>query len=185
MRMTPRLDDGDVLLRESREVLHDWNHEQLETALGELGGRLAVKALDHASAGIAQLTPQDHSAATHCTLYRREDTVIDWTRSARDLRNFIRAWDPDIGALTTLPDGRRLKVWGACVDEPPEALCPGEKRYEPGEITAVSKKALWVSCGSGTLRLVEVQPESKGRMCAASFLAGAKLEPGQQLHAAN
>lgn len=185
MRMTPRLDDGDVMLRASLAIPLDWNHEQLETVLGELGGRLAVKALDQVNAGTACFYPQDHGTATYCALYHRKDTVIDWTRSALELYNFVRAWDPDIGASTRLPDERRLKVWATSIEEPPESLCPDNECREPGTIVAASKKALWVACGSGTLRLVEVQPENKGRMNVASFLAGANLKAGQLLRAAN
>jgi len=181
MRMTPRLDDGDVLLREQLAIPADWNHEQLETALGELGGRLAVAALDQAVSCTVQLTPQDHDAATYCSRYSRDDTVIDWVLPASELHNFIRAWNPDIGALTSLPDGRRLKVWRARVEEPPDELCASGWCTEPGAILAVSKNALWVACGDGSLRLLEVQPESKARMPVSSFLTGTALSPGQRL----
>ena len=32
MRMTPRLDDGDVLLREAQRISPAWNHDELEDA---------------------------------------------------------------------------------------------------------------------------------------------------------
>jgi len=183
MRMTPRLDDGDVMLSESLEVPDDWNHEQLETALGELGGRLAVKVLDQVAAGSTQFTSQDHGSATYCSRYNREDTIIEWARPASELHNFIRAWDPDVGALTTLPDGRRLKVWSAHVEEPPDELAQTGVRVEPGTIVAVGKKAVWVACGSGILRLLDIQPENKGRMSMSSFLAGNPLNPSDRLGA--
>lgn len=183
MRMTPRLDDGDVMLSESLEVPHDWNHEQLETALGELGGRLAVKVLDQVATSSAQLTAQDHGSATYCSLYSREDTTIEWARPASELHNFIRAWDPDVGALTTLPDGRRLKVWSAHVEERPDEISQADIPVEPGVVVAVGKKAAWVACGSGILRLLDIQPENKGRMSISSFLAGNQLNPGDYLGA--
>lgn len=181
MRMTPRLDDGDVMLREPLAIPLDWNHGQLETTLGELGGRLAVAALDCVVAGTAVFTPQNHDLSTSCSLYRREDTVIDWTRPAGELADFIRAWDPEIGALTTLPDGRRLKIWKVSPEDPPELA--GVGAVEPGSVLAVSKKSLWVDTGSGSLRIDELQPNSKARMPVASFLAGNRLIPGERLGA--
>ena len=44
---------------------------------------------------------QDHAQATYCSTYTRDDTWIDWGRSARELHNFVRAWDPDmLGVIT-------------------------------------------------------------------------------------
>lgn len=171
MRMTPRLDDGDVLLRTAVPLSADSNYEQAETLLGELGGRQAVLALEMCAQGNGFLTPQENAEATYCSTYTRDDTLIDWSRSATDLHNFIRAWDPDIGALTLL-NGKRLKVWRAEV---------AEGDGVPGQIIAVERKRLIVACGAGALSLLEVQPENKRRMGIAEFLAGNRLEVGMRL----
>ena len=168
MRMTPRLDDGDVLLREALELPDGWNYERAETALGELGGTMTVEALDLCAGGNVQLAPQDSSQATYCSTYSRDDTWIDWSRPVEELHNFVRAWDPDLGALTML-NGRRLKVWRAG---------PAEGQGPPGSIVSVERKCLTVACGNGALSLFEVQPENKRRMGIAEFLAGNKLQPG-------
>lgn len=184
MRMTPRLDDGDVLLREPLAIPRTWNFFELLEALGGVGGRLAVKALDQISDGSVQLTPQDHAQATYCGMYSREDTVINWARPASELEDFVRAWDPDVGALTTLPDGRRLKIWRARAEVPPPHEILGAApppAAPPGTVIAASKKSVWVATGESALRLLEVQPENKPRMAAANFLAGNALNPGERL----
>lgn len=180
MRMTPRLDDGDLLICEELVVSPECNYAGLEAQLGELGGRLAVRALDLAAAGQAVLTPQDHAAATYCREYRREDAQIDWSRPAGALRDFIRAWDPDIGAWTTLPDGRRLKVWRTRIQD--FTGRPAQLQAAPGTVT-MSHQRLVIACGEGALDLIEVQPESKRRMSAAEFLAGHPLPHGARLGA--
>lgn len=177
MRMTPRLDDGDVMLREPFTIESDWNFAETITHLGEVGGELAVKALDQAADGSATFTPQDHQSATHSTMYTRDDTVIDWSRTATGVKDFVRAWDPDWGALTGLPCQKRFKLWRVAVQDPPQGTPPPK----PGVIAAVTRKAFWVGCGEGYVRVLEVQPESKPRMPAGSFLAGNKLEVGDQL----
>ena len=183
MRMTPRLDDGDVLLRQELAIKTDWNHEHLESELGSIGGLLAVQALAQCEAGKARFTPQDHSQATYTRMYGREDTILDWDRPARELRDFIRAWDPDIGALTTLPDGRRMKVWRARVGLPEEMPEQPEPGLPPGAVARLDKRGLWVATQKGTLQLLEVQPENKARMPVASFLAGARLAVGDKFGA--
>lgn len=172
MLMSPRLDDGDVLLRAPCPIQTDWNYQHLEDELGSLGGRLAAAALEQVAAGSADPRPQDHANATYCGTYHREDTVIDWSRPAAQLCNFIRAWDPDLGALSRLPDGKRVKLWRA-------ELAEGSSGLEPGSILSADKRGIVVACGDGALRILELQPENKRRMSAADFLAGTKLSPGQ------
>ncbi|MDQ3024535.1 MAG: methionyl-tRNA formyltransferase [bacterium] len=171
MRMTPRLDDGDVLLREQLEIDRVWNYEALESALGELGGRQAIQALDMCAQVSAQLTPQEHDHATYCSTYRRDHTWIDWSLPANQLSDFIRAWDPDLGALTLL-DGKRLKVWRVEVathEQAPAAF---------GTVLTVDRRNLTVACGSGILSLLNVQLENKRRMPISDFLAGHNVERG-------
>ena len=180
MRMTPRMDDGDVLLRANLAVDPHWNFAQLCEAMSPIASRLAIEALDRVSDGTAQYEPQDHTQATYCTLYSRDNTWIDWRRTAGELYDFIRAWDPDIGALALLPDDQRLKIWQARIQEPPEDLVRPASGV-PGTVLAVSKKAAWVATGEGALRLMEVQPPGKSRMPMASFMAGHNLAAGQRL----
>ena len=182
MKMTPQLDDGDLLLVKDIEVGRDWNHDRLECELGMLGGELALQALDLCAEGNAQFQPQDHDSATYTKLFDRDDTVIDWSRTTEELYNFVRAWDPDVGALTCLPDGRKLKVWRASLELPEElALDLMMAPTIPGSVVRVDKHALWVATADGALQLLEVQPENKARMTTASFLAGNTLEPGECL----
>ncbi len=176
MKMTPRLDDGAILRRSPCEIPLHWNYAQLEQELGELGGRLAVQALDQVAQGIAQPVEQDHEQASYCGTYRREDSVIDWSRSAAELFDFVRAWDPDIGALTALPDGKRLKVW---LVQP--ALDQSATHLPPGSIVSADKSGILVRCGQDALSILELQPENKRRMSAGEFLAGTKLLPGSRL----
>jgi methionyl-tRNA formyltransferase len=176
IRMTPRLDDGDILLSTGIDVPDDWNYAWLQHYLGEVGGRLAAQALSAVQSGAATSLPQEHSQATYTTSHTRDDTWIDWDRSSREVHNFIRAWDPDVGALTLLPDGRRLKVWHAV-----SVLGGSLTDAAPGTILAVQKEYVTVACRPGALNITEVQPENKRRMDVASFLAGHKLAIGDRL----
>ncbi len=178
MRMTPRLDDGDLMLREELPILPKWNHKQLEDQLGLLGGRQAVEALDAVEAGTAIFTPQNHSQASYCGTFSRCDTVIDWNRPAREIANFIRAWNPEFGAGTMLPDGRGVKIWQAVTDVAPDSECCGNSEATPGTVVCTTKRNIWVATGEGTLRIDELQPQNKKQMPVSSFLAGNNLNTG-------
>ena len=178
MKMTPRLDDGDVLSREFHDIRLDCDHDQLELDLGLLGGRMAVEALDAIGKGQVELTPQDDAEATYCSTYERIDTQIDWQRPATEIVNFVRAWDPDLGSFTKLDDGRRLKIWKVTEQSAPE--CEGTiADGTPGQVVAATKKGLWVATGNGTIRILELQPDNKNRMPLGSYLAGNKVNVGQ------
>lgn len=181
IRMTPRMDDGDILLKQVQPIPEDWNYQALETALGELGGRLAIAALDAVADGSVTFTSQDEAQATYCKTSSREDTYINWHAPAARLRDFIRAWDPDLGALALLPDGRRLKIWSATLEPSSACLDQTREQRRPGTIISVSKRYFWVAAGEGVVRIDEVQPENKSRMTAADFLAGNRLCPGELL----
>lgn len=176
MKMTPRLDDGDILLREKVEIASHENYGELEARLGELGGRMAVRALDAIESGTAELTPQDHDKATYCRTFDRADTEIDWNVPAEMVESFVRAWDPDMGAYTLLDNGRRLKIWRVDVQAPPEDAL---HQAEPGTVLAVSRKCIWVATGKGSVAIRELQPDNKNRMPTASWLAGNSIEAGQ------
>ncbi|MCB1218434.1 methionyl-tRNA formyltransferase [bacterium] len=180
MKMTPRLDDGDILLRRAHGISPGISYGELELQLGVLGGEMAAEALDAITAGEVQLSPQQHSQASYCRTFDRSDTEIDWTRSAAELEAFVRAWDPDLGAYSLLDDGRRLKIWKVSLDPVPlDLLDAVPAPPKPGQVVAVSRKCIWVATGSGNLAIRELQPDNKKRMPSASWLAGNELRPGQ------
>ena len=97
---------------------------------------------------------------------------IDFTWEAVKIERYIRA-------LSNWPNvycsfkGKTLKVWKASV-------VMSDSEYKPGTVVNVSKKSFTVQTGSGQLEFLEVQPEGKKRMDAASFLNGNRLAVGEE-----
>lgn len=180
MKMTPRLDDGDIMLREDYEIGSDCNYGKLELELGLLGGRMAVEALDRIEAGTASLSPQDDDDATYCRTFDRRDTEIDWSQPAEKIESFVRAWDPDMGTFTLLDDERRLKIWRVSVEDPPEDILPAVPAdARPGQVLGLGRRVIWVATGQGCIAIEEVQPDNRKRMPTMSWLAGNSIEAGQ------
>ncbi len=103
-------------------------------------------------------------------MVKKEDGKLDFTRPAAELERRLRAFEPWPGGWTTFGGGV-LKVKRAQV---------AAGHGEPGAILAAGPEGVEVACGSGSLLLLELQPEGKRAMTAREFLASRKLPPGER-----
>ncbi|HSA19882.1 MAG TPA: methionyl-tRNA formyltransferase [Myxococcota bacterium] len=175
LRMTPRLDDGEVLLREVTPLGLEETAQQLHDRLAALGGQLLVRALERLEVGALRGEPQDEGAVVWAPALRKEQGQLDWTRTALELHNQVRGLQPWPGAFTRTPAGALLKVHRAA------PLGPQAGQATPGQILEASGDVLVVQCGQGRLGLLEVQLEGKKRLAARAFLTGRPLQAGDRL----
>lgn len=141
--------------------------------LAEEGAKLCVETVAAIEAGTATYTPQDHEAATLTRMIKKQLGDIDWTKSAREIECLIRGLNPWPSAYTKL-GGKTLKIWDAEVVEV-------DAQAQPGVITKVGKKEVYVQTGDGQLSLKEVQLEGKKRMEIDAFLRGCQVSEGEVL----
>jgi methionyl-tRNA formyltransferase len=183
LKVTPKLDDGDMLLQESLEVDPLENAVELGERLARLGAGLAVRALDLLEEGQAKFIPQDEARVVWAPALAKEDGRIDWTQATLFLHNRIRGVQPWPGAFTRLRD-KILKIHRA---SPASALrasagLPAEaRRAEAGQVVKAEGEDLLVRTGDGLLRLIEVQLEGKKRMPVKDFLLGRPFRAGDRL----
>ncbi len=161
MEVKPKLDTGPIYLQKAVVIGKEDDAGSMYEKLGRTGGEALAEVLDALEAGGMEPQPQDDAAATCAEKITAADMEIDWRQPAWKVACLVRALSPHIGAFTRA-GGRRLKVWKAHVAE-------GGGR--PGQVI-VKKDRLLVACGTGTLELMELQPEGKRRMGAAEFLCG-------------
>ena len=170
MRMDKGMDTGAMYSRVVVPIDEEMNFARLHDKLMEKGAQLLADTLPRIAAGL-QPERQKESEATYATLLTKEMAKIDWTRSAQEVHDMVRGFDPVPGAFTYLSDGKLLKIW--------ETRVTGKlAEAVPGTVVAVSKKDFTVACGDGELRILTVQPESKKRMPAAVFLNGHGVKAG-------
>jgi methionyl-tRNA formyltransferase len=118
--------------------------------------------------------PQDHAGASLAPILKREDGVIDFTRSAKEIVGRLRGFQPWPGAITQFR-GKAMKIMQAHVSE--ESAGMGE----PGTLL-VKVGRLYVHSGArSSLEIVEVQPEGKKRMSSADFIHGYRPSSGESL----
>ena len=112
------------------------------------GWRQVARRLPELEAGSAPRRPQDESAATCFGRRRPEDGKIDWSKSAEEIYNLIRAvTHPFPGAFTELA-GKKYYIWKA---RPIEG---GAKPH-----TIVSENPPVIGTGDGLLEILRLQPE--------------------------
>ena len=175
LAVTPRLDDGDVLLQESVAVPQDMGMEALHDLLAVLGGRLLVEVVETMEQGPIQGQPQDAQQVIWAPALTKEDGRLDWSRPALELHNRIRGVQPWPGAWSHL-QGRLLKIHAARVAEG-----DAEESAEAGSVVEAEGERIRVACGEGSLLLTEMQLEGKKRLDTRSFLAGRSIKSGDRL----
>jgi len=175
MLMDEGMDTGAMLLQERIPILPDDTAGTLAPRLAALGGRLLVETIARLKAGTITPQAQNHTQATMAPLLKKEDGIIDWRADALSIVNRIRGLSPWPGAYT-FHGQERWNIWKAvAVHEPAQA--------QPGSLLAVTKHSLKIATGNGLLEILEIQAANSKRMSVAQFLAGHRLNPGEQLGA--
>ncbi len=174
MYMAAGLDTGDMLLREECPIADGDNFETIHDKLGALGASMIVRTLDGLADGTLTRVPQDESLATYAAKILKEDCTVSFDTDARTVHNLIRGLSPIPLSFTHTPDGKLLKlVASEIADEDTPHDCPGKVISLDGGIT--------VACRRGSVTILQVLPEGKGRMSAADFIRGRKIAMGDIL----
>jgi methionyl-tRNA formyltransferase len=180
IRMSVALDAGDILAQEAVDIGPEETAGELETRLTALGARLAVQVVDQIAAGAARGRKQDPAQVTKAPKLTKEHGLIDWSRTAQQVCNQIRAVQPWPTAYTFWHRGGqppvRLIVHRAAATEGAGGGAP------PGAILTDMPDRLRVAAGGGSVVEVrELQPDGKRRMAAEEFLRGHRPRPGDRL----
>ena len=178
IRLVKALDAGPMLASLSRPIGDEETSQEVERHLASLGAALLVSTLDRLAAGHVPETAQDDAAATYAPRLTKEDGLIDWSQSARDIHNLVRGVHPWPRAYTSL-DGHRLIVYRSrsLVD------IEDQPQLSPGAITLARGDYLHVATGAGTLAILEIQAEGRRVMSVREFLAGHPLKTGDRFAA--
>jgi methionyl-tRNA formyltransferase len=175
MLMAAGLDTGDMLLKETVEIGEDDNFEDIHDRLSAVGASLLIKTLEGLEAGEIVPEAQDDSKSTYAAKIEKSDCAIDFSLDAKVLHDKIRGLSPIPLSFTHTPDGKLLKIAKS-------KLYDAEKTVKclPGTVIEVGED-IKVACGKGVISLLTVLPEGKGRMSAADFVRGRKINVGDVL----
>ena len=174
MQMDIGMDTGAMLDKVVVPIAENTTMGELHDALREQGAALLLEVIDKIAAGTAVAEPQDNEQATYATLLDRSMEHIDWSKTAQEVHNLIRGFNPAPSTFTKLPNGKSLKIWGSKMTDKSSAAAAGT-------VIETGKHSFFVACGEGVLEIIEVQPESKKRMPAQVFLNGRGVQEGDLL----
>ena len=156
--IAPEMDTGDLLLVSRIPLGGRETTRTLSEHCARLSAPLVVEVLDQIERGTAKARPQI-GAPTYCSKISKEDGLIDWKRTSREIDARIRAFDPWPGSYTFLR-GMRLSILEAepFDDFSPSVVSGHVTNVQPGTIIAViAPKGMVVQTGQGFLAVKQLQ----------------------------
>jgi methionyl-tRNA formyltransferase len=166
------IDTGPMILQKKIKIGLNDTYFTLSEKLANLGTEALIEALYQIKDSFPNLEKQNKKNATFAPKLSKQDGKINWKNSAEKIKNLIKAtlnWP----SAYTYYNNKILKITEA------ENLEDKNKR-SPAAITKVSKDGIYVSAGSGILKIKKVKPEGKKEMSAWSFVCGYKIKEGDK-----
>jgi methionyl-tRNA formyltransferase len=186
MQMDAGIDTGDILLQEKIAIEPEDTTGTLAAKLAELGGTALGKALDLLRQDKLVPLKQDDRQASRAPLLKKEDGMVDWSKSAVQISGLIRGLDPWPTTYTTL-SGKRLRLFSPEIfaENPCQNILSdpdmGCAFSEPGIVCRADRNGLLITTGNGCLLIKEIQAAGSRRMAVAAYISGKPIEPGTLL----
>jgi methionyl-tRNA formyltransferase len=168
MKIVRQLDAGDILAVAETPLPQEMTFGELEVELCALSKPLLASVLRAYEEGIPPSIPQDSTRVTFAPKINTDECKVDWSRSAQEIHNKIRALSPHPGAWCWVVYGnekRRVKIFQSRV-------ATNSNSNAPGALSFQKNSGLIVSCGIDAIELFSVQPEGKRPMNSAEWVRG-------------
>lgn len=163
------IDTGNIIFQDREPIEEDDTVGDLYIRLMDKGAQLVLKTVRAIESGDYPQEPQDtNQEIKHAPKIFRETCEIDWTKSSKEVYDFIRGLSPYPAAWTTL-QGKKFKIFGA------QKLDFAQAGNKPGDFETDGKSFLHIQTGGNAIAITQLQMEGKKRMDIKSFLLGNTL----------
>ena len=173
-RIERALDSGPIVAMASTAIDENETASELEDRIAKLSADLLVETLPKFADGSFTETPQDPELVSFAPKLKKSEGLIDWTRSAAEVKNLLRAMSPWPSAYSfLLREGKkpeRIVILRAEVTSDAD-----DTNTQPGSIAGTDGESFTVACGSECLRVLELKREGKSAMDSSAFLRGCPL----------
>lgn len=159
------MDTGDILLKRVVPIDPNETAGELYTRLADIGAEVLKDTLERLEAGTLVRTPQDETHATKCSMLRKEDGLIDFSKTSKQVHDLVRGTDPWPGAYAFLDDAP-LKIRKTRI------VTDRDTDLAPGTVFGSPKEGLFVQCGTGVIEVLELQAPGAKRLDGKTFLRG-------------
>jgi methionyl-tRNA formyltransferase len=169
MQMAEGLDTGPVAMEERLDIGPNDTAGDIHDRLARLGADLMHRALGAVMRGGLNARPQPDEGVVYAAKLTNAETRIDWSRPAAEVHDHVRGLSPFPGAWCEVDLGKgpeRLKILRSTPSTGTGA--PGTLLSDAGD----------VACGTGAVKLLQVQRAGKGPMAWGDFQRGARLAAG-------
>ena len=117
MLVDEKMDHGPILTQKKFDITNyessskeKINLLSLHDELAKLGAELLLETLSRWLSGKIVPMPQDELHTTFTKMIKKEDGLIDWSKSPEHIERMVRAYNPWPGTYTKLKSGKTLKI---------------------------------------------------------------------------
>tara|TARA_B100000965_G_scaffold391103_1_gene398784 strand:- start:16 stop:945 length:930 start_codon:yes stop_codon:yes gene_type:complete len=168
MKINERLDEGDISHILKINIVENENAQSLSERLSTLASDNISIIIDSIFDKEINFKPQDHSKATYAKKIKKEEGLIDWNDSSENIIGKINGLYPYPGGYF-LFKGERYKILKA------------EKSFAKENPGKVLTNDLEISCGTNSIKIIEIQREGKKSQKINEFLPGSQIKKGTNL----
>ncbi|MCD8377962.1 MAG: methionyl-tRNA formyltransferase [Candidatus Gastranaerophilales bacterium] len=162
------LDCGDICLKKTIQIPENMTCEDLWRQISADSPELLEKTIIGIYENKLTPTPQCENGVCIANKVSKDETLIDWSKSARDIHNLVRGIYKSPGAYFKF-NNKIIKVLQTEVIPTDECVCD---RSKIGEIVQSTKDGITMLTGDGFIKLVKVKPEGKSEMNAKDWYNG-------------
>ncbi|MCL2214106.1 MAG: methionyl-tRNA formyltransferase [Treponema sp.] len=168
-KLAVQMDSGDILSSMELELTGKETSVSLSSIIAVTAADMLPDVLKKIADGTVKPVKQNHNLASYCSLIKKDDGIIDWSRSAFQIEAKIRAFD--IWPLCrTIHNGRELIILKADVYKGDHS-----KGAQYGQVLGTDKNnGILIQTGDGILSVTELQYQSKKALHWRDFLNGAR-----------
>jgi methionyl-tRNA formyltransferase len=179
MKMAEGLDTGPIITQDSLPIKSFDTTLTLHDRLASQGARLLNETLENLANGkVFQLTQQSDIGVTYAQKILKEEALINWSQDAKTINRQIRALNPGPVAFTHSLD-ILYKIW---LSEDISDIADSFLSASPGEIIKIQENGIEIACGSGVIRILELQKAGSKRMSSKQFIQTNPFQVGQKFN---
>ena len=159
IKISPKLDAGDILHQESLNISADMYSDELTVALTNLGKQTMLRVLPKIFENKTLSKKQDLNKVTYAKKFTSDDRKINFNNSTNEVYNHIRAHGPKPGSWFVYR-GERIKILRAV------------KKKDKGQQSTILNNKFMLACSDGSILPTLIQREGKKAVEVKDFIQG-------------
>ncbi len=179
-KLKHEIDTGNILFQQRVDIEAGTTAGELHDKLMHVGAELILKTTKEINKNFDNGTEpdflvQEENKVCHAPKIFKEDCLIDWSKTAKEINDRIKGLSPYPTAYAHFKNGdgnlQTIKIFNSKY----EIADP----FQPnGSLLTDNKSFLKVYCEDGLIEITEIQLQGKKRMFVAEFLRGFTIKDG-------